>query len=65
MALKKSKIQLENSRELHRLGRINLLLMQQSVNRYFEAEAAFATRLKSLNMTMALILYRSGASLEP
>lgn len=65
LSLSKSKRQLENSRELHRLGRINLLMMQQSTSRYFEAESAYAGRLKNLHLTMAKILFKSGSSIEP
>lgn len=65
LSLAKTKRQLENSRELHRLGRINLLMMQQSTSRYFEAEAAYASRLKSLQLIMAQILIKSGSSIDP
>lgn len=65
LSLEKSQKQLENSRELHRLGRINLLMMQQSTNRYFEAESAYASRLKALYLTMAQVIVRLGHSIEP
>lgn len=65
LSLEKSRKQLESSRELHRLGRINLLLMNQSMNRYFEAESAYADRLKNLYIAISRIMYITGQSLIP
>ncbi len=65
LSLEKSRKQLEGSRELHKLGRINLLLMQQSTNRYFEAETSYAERVQTLYVAMARVMFVSGASLLP
>lgn len=64
-SLEKSKYQLEYSKELYKLGKLNLLQLQQSSSRTFDAEMALATRLKSKYVTMAKILYMHGYSVLP
>lgn len=64
-ALVKAQKQNEFSREMYKMGRINLLSMQQSISRLFDAEIAFAARKKTLYILAAQILYFNGTSLAP
>lgn len=64
-ALLKAQKQQEFAREMYRLGRINLLSMQQSTSRLFDAEISYASRKKSLIILAAQLLYYHGTSLVP
>lgn len=65
LALDKAKIQMSYSREMFRLGRITLLVMQQSVSRFRDAQIALATRMESKYILAAQILDKMGYELMP
>ena len=65
LALDKAKIQMAYSREMFRLGRITLLVMQQSVSRVRDAQIALATRLENKYVLAAQILDKMGYELFP
>lgn len=65
LAVEKAEIQLEYSKELFRMGRINLLSMQQSMSRFFDAQISLANRIKTKYLLEAKIIYESGGNLEP
>lgn len=64
-ALDKALKQLEFSKEMYRLGRINLLTMQQATSRLFDAQISFASRKKGLFILAARLLNYQGQSLIP
>lgn len=64
-ALIKAQKQNEYSREMYKMGRINLLSMQQSISRLFDAEISYAARRKTMYILAAQILYYNGTSLAP
>ncbi len=64
-SLEKSRYQMDYSKELYKLGKLNLLQLQQSTSRTFDAEMALANRLKLKYITMAKIMYIYGISILP
>ena len=65
LALLKAQKQQEFSREMYRVGRINLLSMQQSISRLYDAEISYASRKKAVFMLAAKLLYYHGTTLVP
>lgn len=65
LVLEKAKKQMDFSKELYKLGRANLLMMQQSTSRYYNARVTYAERLKERFILMAKILAQQEQSLEP
>ncbi len=65
MVVEKSERQLNYSKEMFRIGRITLLTMQQSTNRFFDARISLASRLKAKYLVAAKILYQMGYELKP
>lgn len=65
LVLEKAKKQMDFSKELYKLGRVNLLVMQQSTSRYYNARVTYAERLKDRFVIMAKILAQQEHSLEP
>lgn len=65
LSLAKAMKQLEYSNEMYRLGRITLLLMQQSVSRVYSARLELANRLATKYLNAANILYNAGYDLQP
>lgn len=65
LALEKALSQLEYLREMYKVGRLNLLNLQQAQSRYTDARTSLATRLKFRYVLAAKILYQMGYSLVP
>lgn len=65
LALLKAQKQQEFSQEMYRVGRINLLSMQQSISRLYDAEISYASRKKAVFMLAAKLLYYHGTTLVP
>ena len=61
----KAESQLKLSEEMYRSGRINLLMMQQSTSRVFQARNDLATRLADRYQKAAQLLYATGRTLLP
>jgi outer membrane protein TolC len=64
-AVDKALKQLGYSKEMYRLGRINLLSMQQATSRLFDAQISFAQRKKALYVLAARLLNYQGQTLIP
>lgn len=64
-AVDKALKQLDFSREMYRLGRINLLSMQQATSRLYDAQISFASRKKALYVLAARLINYQGQTLIP
>ncbi len=65
LSLQKAEKQVKYSQEMYRLGRINLLMMQQSTNRLRQARTDLASRLKTKYVLAAKLLFNTGYDLRP
>jgi outer membrane protein TolC len=65
LIVEKSDKQLNYSREMYRLGKINLLNLQQSTNRVFDSKNSLALRMKNKFLLYAKIKSMLGLSLLP
>ncbi len=65
LIVEKANKQLSYSREMYKLGRINILNLQQSNSRLFDSKVALANRLRTRFSTAARVLNTLGVSIIP